>query len=126
MTEQLPQDFIDALHRLESDGDIDAIAGLFAEESTCGNITATEEHAGPDGARTFWSQDRALFDEVHSEFREVVVDDDHAALEWRRTGTGRSGDAVDYDGVSVLSFADGRITRFKAYFDPKRVGRRAL
>ena len=48
------------------------------------------------------------------------------ALEWTRRGTGRGGDAVDYAGVSVIDFADGAITRFRAFYDPAGLGEQAL
>ena len=43
-----------------------------------------------------------------------------------RTGTGRSGEPVDYGGVSVIEYDGDHITRFMAYYDPGRVGRQAL
>lgn len=115
------QDFIDALGRLEADGDTEPLARLYAPQARCENLTTVHASTGPEGAARFWEQDRALFDVVRSEFRSVVEDDGRAALEWSREGT-RRGRPVRFDGVSVLELEDGRITRFTAYFDPAAVG----
>lgn len=117
--------FIEALRRLEDDADAEPLVELFADDAVCDNVAAARGLRGRSGARQFWSQDRALFGEVHSEFRNVIVGEDRVALEWTRTGTARDGDPVEFDGVSVLELSDGRIVRFKAYFDPSALGRQA-
>ena len=114
------QTFTDALGRLETDGDAQPIASLFAPDGRCENVVTAHDATGPEGAERFWEQDRALFDDVRSEFRSVVEDDDHVALEWTRKGT-RHGSPVRFDVVSVLELDDGRISRFKAYFDPRAI-----
>ncbi len=118
--------FIDALNRLEADNDVEPLVGLFAPDSRCENLTGNGDHSGPEGARTFWTADRGLFQSVHSEFANVVSQGDVTMLEWKRTGTGRGGDAVDLVGVSVVEFSDGQITRFAGYFDPATLGDQAL
>jgi ketosteroid isomerase-like protein len=118
--------FMDALNTLEAEQDVEPLVGLFAEDSRCENLTGQGEHAGPDGARQFWTADRGLFDTVHSEFRNTVSEGDVTILEWKRTGRGRGGDAIDLSGVSVLEFRDGHITRFAGYFDPSTLGDQAL
>jgi ketosteroid isomerase-like protein len=80
---------------------------------------------GKDGAREFWRQDRALFDEVQSEFKNVIAQDDRVALEWTRTGSARDGNPIEFEGGSLLELEEGRIRRFTAYFDPHEVGRQA-
>ncbi|MBE2318616.1 nuclear transport factor 2 family protein [Solirubrobacter sp. CPCC 204708] len=115
--------FIDALGRLESERDLEPLVELFADDCTLQNVTVGEDHHGKDGARGFWQDDRKLFDEVRSEFRNVIVDGDRAALEWTRHGTARDGGSVEYAGVSVMEFGDGGIARFMAYFHPRELGR---
>jgi ketosteroid isomerase-like protein len=118
--------FIDALNTLEAENDVEPLVGLYAEDSRCENITGQGDHTGPDGARTFWTEDRGLFESVHSEFANVVSEGDVTMLEWKRTGTGKGGDAIDLIGVSVVEFQDGQITRFAGYYDPARLGDQAL
>ena len=115
--------FIDALRQLESDNDVEPLVGLFADDCTLQNITVGEDHHGKDGARGFWSDDRKLFDEVKSDFRNVIVDGDRAALEWTRHGTARAGGEVEYAGVSVIEFGESGISRFMGYFHPRELGR---
>ena len=58
---------------------------------------------------------------MKSEFRNVFADDGgHAALEWTTEGTS-NGVTVSYDGVSILEIEDDKVSRFRAYFDPRRL-----
>jgi limonene-1,2-epoxide hydrolase len=120
------QTFIDALHRLEADNDVEPLVRLFAPDSRCENLTGHGDHTGPEGARAFWTADRGLFQTVQSQFANVVSEGAVTMLEWKRTGTGRGGDAIDLSGVSVVEFSGGAITRFAGYFDPTTLGDQAL
>jgi hypothetical protein len=123
MGQQISQQFIDALGRLEKDRKLGPLVGLFAEDARVGNVLVTEDETGPEGARRFWSQYRDSFGDVSSEFLSVIETDGRAALEWTTTGTSPTGDPIHYDGVSIIEHRDGRITRFGAYFDPAALGR---
>ncbi len=123
MSEQIARRFIDALGRLESHGEIEALVDGFAESYDVGNVLAPEQFHGREGARKFWTEYRDAFADVRSTFRNVVAADGRAALEWTTEGTGRAGEPFRYDGVSILESADGAITRFRAYFDPAALGR---
>ena len=120
------QTFIDALRTLESDGDPEPLVELFADDAELGNVQADRAFHGRDGAREFWTQDRALFGEIASEFRATVAGDGRAALEWTRTGTTRTGDDVSYEGVSLLEFDGDAIARFRAFYDPRALGRQVV
>jgi ketosteroid isomerase-like protein len=117
------EQFMDALATLERDRDVETIAALFAAESEIGNLITPRHFSGVDGAREFWQAYRATFGEVQSEFRNVIVGDGRAALEWTTSGTSTQGSPVTYTGVSILEYADGKISRFWAYFDPGDLGR---
>jgi ketosteroid isomerase-like protein len=116
------QQFIEALQVLERDSDPTAMLGLFMENSEVGNIVSTREFIGVEGAREFWETYRDSFGEVNSTFRNVIVGDVRAALEWTTTGTSPAGTPIAYEGVSILEMADNKITRFRAYFDPHDLG----
>ena len=120
MTAPHTRRFIDALHGLEERQDLDAMVALFADDAELSNPTDAEPHRGPDGARRFWDAYRRSFAEIHSEFRHVVTADGVALLEWSSRGRAAEGAPIEYDGVSVVEFADGegRVRRFRAYFDP--------
>jgi ketosteroid isomerase-like protein len=116
----LTQTFIDALHRLETARDVDAIAGLFAADAEVANPLVQYESGGPDAARTFWGQYRDAFEEIRSEFRAVSEKDGRAFLEWTSKGT-IDGKPFTYEGVSVLETAGDRITAFRSYFDTRHI-----
>ena len=123
MTTTLTQQFIDALGRLEQQREVGPLVALFAEDARVGNVLVIEDEAGTEGARRFWSQYRSSFGDVGSEFRSVIEAEGRAALEWTTTGTSPTGDPLRYDGISIMDHRDGRIVRFRAYFDPAALGR---
>ena len=116
------QQFIDALAVLERERNAEQITALFGPESEVGNIVSPRQFSGVEGARGFWEAYRDTFGEVASSFRNVIVNDGRAALEWTTTGTSAAGAPISYEGVSILEMADGKITRFRAYFDPHDLG----
>lgn len=79
--------FIKALRTRERERDIERLVALFAPESEIGSIVATHEFTAPEGARAFWTTCRKTFGEVPPTFRNVIVGDNRAALEWITTST---------------------------------------
>ena len=123
MTEAaMTQQFLAALEALERERNLEPMVDVFAADSEIGNIVSLRRFSGPDGARAFWTAYRDTFDVVESSFRNVIVGDGRAALEWTTTGTSADGAPFRYDGVSILEFTDTEITRFWAYFDPGDLG----
>lgn len=126
---ELAQTFIDALHALEhgSESDVDGIVALYADDARLTNAAlrlAGEERHGTDGARQFWSEYRRTFGEAFSEFFKVTAGDDAAGLFWTTNGTGNDGQAMEYDGSSLLVFNDdGKITLFRGYYDTRELSR---
>jgi len=108
--------FIDALQRLEREGDVEALVELYAADGVAGNVLRIDAFHGADGAREFWSAYRGQFGEIASTFVNVI-EGDTAALEWSSTGT-INGRSVEYRGVTVVEAADGEVRRTCAYFDP--------
>lgn len=111
-------EFVDALHRLEESSNVDVIADLFADDAVLSNPLAVHDEEGAVAAKVFWKAYRGAFEEVASEFVNVVEADGCAMLEWRSEGTVQ-GKSVSYSGVSVLEFDADKITSFRAYFDPR-------
>lgn len=112
--------FVAALHALEEGGDVEGIVSLFDGDAEISNPHDLTPHRGPEGARHFWRAYRDSFEEIHSDFSRIVERDGTAMLEW--TSTGRiHGKPVTYAGVSVVEMADGRVKRFRAYFDPAKL-----
>ena len=123
MTTKIAERFIEALRALEESRELEAMVALYSEESEVGNINAPEKFTGLTGAREFWTKYRETFGEVRSTFRNRIITEKRAALEWTTEGTTANGAPVNYEGVSILETEGDHITRFRAYFDPEALGR---
>lgn len=111
--------FIDALHRLEGDHDVDTIAALYAPDAVISNPMVKTE--GDQGAAAFWTAYRKSFDDIRSEFSVILEHDGRMALEWTSKGSAK-GKPFVYEGVSILE-AGETITAFRTYFDSAKLGR---
>ena len=117
---QLTEAFIDALHRLENSGNVDAIASLFSDDAELSNPLVKHDTSEADGPRRFWKSYIEAFQDIESEFVNVLENDNVAVLEWRSEGV-MDGSTVRYGGVSVIESEKGKITAFRAYFDPRKL-----
>lgn len=120
MSKELADKFIRALENVESGGDVEEMAGLFADECAIGNVTLSETLRGRNGVKEFWTHYKRTLREVKSKFRNKIVSDGTIALEW--TTEGEENTEVGYEGVSILETDGGKITRFFAYFNPAKLG----
>jgi steroid delta-isomerase-like uncharacterized protein len=119
VSKEVADRFVEALRRLEEDRDVEALVEIHAEDCDVGNVAVLRTFSGHDGLREFWTSYRDTFGEMKSEFRNVFADDaGHAALEWNTSGEA-NGKNVSYDGVSLLETEEGKVSRFRAYFDPR-------
>lgn len=116
---------MEALTALERDWNVEDMVSLFSEHCDVGNAVSPNVFFGLEGARAFWTTYRAWFGEIDSTFHKVIYSDSHSAIEWSSTGTSAKGQTVTYEGVSILEFDSGRISRFRAYFNPECLGRKA-
>jgi len=113
--------FVEALHKLEEDRDVEALVEIHTDDCDVGNVAVPRTFSGHDGLREFWTSYRDTFGDMKSEFRNVFADEaGHAALEWN-TSAQANGNDVSYEGVSLLEIQDGKVSRFRAYFDPRTV-----
>jgi predicted ester cyclase len=118
MTREVADGFVEALRKLEENREVEALVEIHTEDCEVGNVAVSETFRGHDGLREFWTSYRSTFGEMRSEFRNVFVTEEGAALEWTTEGTS-NGDSVSYAGVSILEVEDGKVRRFMAYFDPR-------
>jgi ketosteroid isomerase-like protein len=125
MANETAKKFIDALHRLETERDLETIVGLFSDDCEINNVVTVDSNHQND-ARKFWQAYRDNFGEVESTFRNEIVTENRAALEWTTTGTSNDGNRFEYEGVSILEIEADKITRFFAYFDPNKLGRQIV
>ena len=118
MTEELTERFVDALHTLYADRDVEPLVTLFADDAKLSKLDEHHAAHGQDGARSFWQEYRAVFDDIEATFSKVVRGDGSVALEWESTGTLSGGGNFGYRGISVLDGGDdGHIHAFRTYYD---------
>ncbi|MGA9522020.1 MAG: nuclear transport factor 2 family protein [Myxococcaceae bacterium] len=117
MSRKLAQQFIDALHVLERNGDVNGLVELFAEDCSIANVAAERVFRGRAGAQYFWHEYRGFFSEVESELRDVVAEGDRIAVQWVIRGVNLTGMPVTHDGASVMYIRGGKIKHLDAYFD---------
>jgi steroid delta-isomerase-like uncharacterized protein len=121
MSKEVAQKFVEALWKLEQDRDVEALVEIHTDDCDVGNVAVPRTFSGHDGLREFWTSYRDTFGEMKSEFRNVFADESgHAALEWN-TSAQANGNEVSYEGVSLLEIQNGKVSRFRAYFDPRTV-----
>ncbi|MFN7027125.1 MAG: nuclear transport factor 2 family protein [Pseudorhizobium sp.] len=117
---QLSDQFMAALQKLESSRDAEPMAGLFSENAEIASPLVHHDNGGPREAKAFWTHYRDAFDAIESQFKNVREIDGVTFLEWRSQG--KMGDqSFEYDGVSVLEEADGKISTFRTYFDTRHI-----
>lgn len=124
-TVEIAEKFAEALQTLEKEREVEPIVGLHAEECEVGNVATPETFRGREGAREFWTTYRKTFDKMESTFRNVFAGEGRATLEWVTKGT-EEGKTISYEGVSILEIEDGKVTRFMAYFDPRRIANKVI
>src|SRR5215217_3727164 len=107
MSQEVADGFVEALRKLEENEDVEALVEIHAEDCEVGNVSVPETFRGHEGLREFWTEYRKTFDEMKSTFRNVFATEDGAALKWTTEGTS-NGDAVSYDGVSILKIESGK------------------
>ena len=118
MSQQVADDFVEALRKLEEDRDVDGLVAIHTKDCEVGNVSVSETFRGHEELREFWTEYRKTFDEMKSTFRNVFATEEGVALEWTTEGTS-NGEAVSYEGVSILEVEGGKVRRFMAYFDTR-------
>ena len=118
MSQELADRYMEALHAVEEAGDVEAIVSQYAPDAEIWNVNLPEPMKGEEGVREFWTDYRALFSEIYSEFWNTVVEGDRVALEWTGRGAfAASGERFEYGGVSMLTFRDGKVASHRGYYD---------
>ena len=122
MAMERAQRFVDALAKLEADGDMEPLLSLFSDDAQVSNVASHRTFSGREGARQFWREYKGTLGQVRSTFRNLIESNDRVALEWETQGTAHNGAAISYEGVSIIEWDGDRIRRFYAYFDPHALG----
>ena len=109
--------FTDALHRIDSDRDVQPMLDLTGDDAELAKLDEHHQTRGKDGAKTFWEEYRNVFGDLETTFTHSVVGEDSAALEWTSAGTLRSGKPFRYRGVTVIEGDEERLTGVRTYYD---------
>ena len=120
----IASEFMKRLQQAEASGDVRGLAELFTEDAELLNLTrqnthatrTTKQHCTQTSAQ-FWRQYLHAFDHISSHFTNVIDDGRTAVLEWHSTGSLPMGIPVDYNGVSIIECEEGKIRRFRTYYD---------
>lgn len=129
-TIDLGRQFAEALRAVDrhEEGAVERITALFSPAARLTNASlklAHEERAGEEGVRTFWENYQNSFREATTEFFEITGSERAAGLFWTTRGLDATGAPIEYDGVSLLVFADdGTIEQFRGYYDTRELSRK--
>lgn len=115
--QQMTIRFTEALHQLHAEGDADALVACFSSDASLSKVDGNHRSDGKGGARQFWEDYRAIFDDIEATFTHVVQGEDSVALEWTSQGSLRTGRSFSYRGVSVLEGDGSEIRNFRTYYD---------
>lgn len=110
------QRFAEALSALEG-GDEQALLEQFVQDATLQRPERKGSRGESDDAQSFWQEYMGQFENISTEFDRVVEVEDQGILEWHSTGTLATGRAIEYAGVSLLTFGGDGVERFATYYD---------
>lgn len=117
MPQDMAQTFIAALHRCEQQRELDSLVELFSDNAELTNINHAQPFQGREGVQRFWNEYRSIFKNITSEFKHIVQGERVIVLEWISAGTLATGKEFRYPGCSILEIENGKIVKFRAYYD---------
>jgi uncharacterized protein (TIGR02246 family) len=110
-----PRQITESYFRAENRRDLPAILDHFAADVrfvTPDGATL----AGREAVRTFYAANLEALPSLQVDLVTDLTVADQAALEWRAQGRNPTGDVVHMHGTNLVTVADGRFTRFQAYW----------
>jgi ketosteroid isomerase-like protein len=117
MASNIAEKFIQTLQQVEENKNVEPLVSLFTEDAQLSNLASASPLQGKDGARQFWQKYLSVFQQIHSNFTNVVESNGSAVLEWNSEGTLTSGEPLKYQGVSIIETVNGKVQRFRTYYD---------
>lgn len=117
MASETAEKFMQTLQQIEEKKDVEPLVSLFTEDAELSNLATPSPLQGKDGARQFWQKYLSVFRQIHSKFTNVVESNGSAVLEWTSEGSLTSGEPLKYQGVSIIETVDGKVQRFRTYYD---------
>ncbi len=119
--EQLPTvELLEAICDAFNRHDLEGVMSFFADDGVFDKPAGPEIHgARVSGKEKVRAEFAALFDAVrdlHWEGTANWVSGNMGCSQWRRTGTGKSGEKTDWLGCDLFTFRDGKIIKKDSYF----------
>ena len=120
MASEMTERFMRTLQEMEQSGDIRAMVELFNERAELHRLTGDENAAGREGAEKFWQEYLSAFQKIRSRFTNVIENGSTAVMEWVSKAEPETAEPFEYEGVSIIEVEDGKVTRFRTYYDSAR------
>jgi ketosteroid isomerase-like protein len=114
--------FIDRYDRAWNEQDVDAIVSMHAPGMVFENHTRGVRVEGED-VRQLLESTFAGQPDLRFRGRRRYVGEDFVVSEWTATATDDEGHAIEWDGVDVFPFRDGKIARKDVYSTSHRARR---
>jgi steroid delta-isomerase-like uncharacterized protein len=106
---------IDAYNDAWNSQDLDAVASMHADDVVFENHTAGEKAEGAQAVREHIGGIFERWPDLRFAGRRLYVADDFAVSEWTASATTPDGRRIEWDGVDVFPFRDGKIVRKDVY-----------
>lgn len=117
MANQMAERFMAALQTVERENSIDALVPLFSDDAELMRLSKDTTYQGKDGVQQFWREYLNNFRTLETDFHNVINGDETVVLEWESRGELPNGKPMNYKGVSVLELKDGKVGKFRTYYD---------
>src|SRR4029079_11627460 len=109
--------FMEALQGAEQSSDVGPLVELVAGDAELSKLAGVEPRRGREGADQFWRDYLGAFEHIRSTFTGVIEGVGEADLGSVPEGPLPGGRPIRYAGVSLLEFGEGRVRRFRTYYD---------
>ena len=120
MASEMTERFMRTLQEMEQSGDTRAMVDLFTEGAELHRLTGDENAAGREGVQKFWQEYLSAFQKIRSRFTNVIEADNTAVMEWVSRAEPKTAEPFEYEGVSIIEVENGKVARFRTYYDSAR------
>ena len=120
MASEMTERFMRTLQEMEQSGDTRAMVDLFTDGAELHRLTGDANAAGREGVQKFWQEYLSAFQKIRSRFTNVIETGSTAVMEWVSTAEPESAEPFEYEGVSIIEVENGKVTRFRTYYDSAR------
>ena len=110
------EEFIDRYDQAWNEQDVEQILSMHAPGMVfCNHTRGGIEVSGEDAVREMLEATFAAQPQMRFRGRRRYIADDFIVSEWTATGTDEDGRAIEWDGIDVFPFSDGKIARKDVY-----------